>query len=244
MTTRNQTPHPIPSPWSRLRQRRAALIAVLGCCLSLGLAACGSSESSSTTKAQSPSHDYTVAQLSRFAVTSSQLPPGYSQTKTQGGTTGDLSKLATTRQQADLLNELTADGVEGFYVVAYRKDGSNGAANRPGSTAFAFGNPGEASRALPLLRNLISTGLVTTGSYSVTQSSVPVSGLGDQSVPGLRFAFSPPGAGPGAPEFSLYFYLWRDRNVDAFVAGGDALGDLSGPSILTIAKQVDFSATR
>lgn len=218
----------------RRRFRAARLIAVLmGCCLSLALAACGSGGASNAgTTTQPATRDFAVSQLSRFAVASSELPSGYSETKSGSGT--DIVRLAQTREQAASFAQLSANGLEGYYVSTFHKS-AQGNTNNPGSLALAFGTPSEASRALPLLRSLILTNFVATGSDSVAHSAVPATGLGDESLPGVKFDVG---------LFNLYYYVWRDRNVDALLGGGDSLGDMSGASILMLAQHVDFAATR
>ena len=105
------------------------------------------------------------------------------------------------------------------------------------TAAFVFPDPGRASKALPLIRRYSVTG--ATGSRPVSMKDIPVSGLGDQSLPGLAFSL----AGE-EHRFHFFMYIWRDRNVIAVVGGGDTLGDLSKDTFLDIAKKIDFRSTR
>jgi len=183
--------------------------------------------------ARPTTQNYSVGELTRFLLRSSDLPSGYPQQQSVSGSAKEAVATAKTRQQAAGFQQLAADGLEVFAGVAYQKT-AGGSVNRPGSVAFAFGDPEEASRALPVLRKAIVNSLFATGSASGAESNISASGLGDESLPGVRLAL-----GPNA----FYVYVWRDRNVDAEVSGSDFLGDMSGQSILMIAQEIDFRAT-
>lgn len=219
----------------RLRLVGAGRFVLLASLLSLLLAACGS-ENSSTTKAPAANQNYSASDLPRFVLSSSQLPPGYSQTEAKAVPANNLSSMVKTRQQAAQLGELSANGLQDVYDVEFHK-GNDSGNNDPGSGAFAFANAQDASRALALLRSIFSANTYANGGGpgSGTLTSIPVSGLGDQSVPGVNI-----NVGDG---YAFYLYFWRDRNVDAFVGAGNTLGDMSQKSVLTIAQEIDYAGT-
>ena len=180
------------------------------------------------------SANITMGELPRFALKPSELPSGYTQTEAKSLSVNSIRGTTTTRQQAAIFRQLAADGLEGSSATEYLKSAGS-SNNRPGSAALAFGNPGGAAKALPILRQLMINGTFVPVGVSGTVTAIPVSGLGDQTLPGLRLDI---GSG-----YAVYGYLWRDRNVDVLVVASDVLGDMSGPSILMIAKQIDFRAT-
>ena len=216
-----------------------ALVLLVGCG-SLLVAACGGGAATNThTGARSTlttaNKGYTVGDLRRFALSASQLPSGYAQTAAKAVSASAIVATATTRQLAEIYRRLVKNGLEGLYATSYHKS-SGGNNNNPGSFALAFATSDEADASLPLLKQVIDDSYAPSGGASGARSEISVTGLGDQSLPGVRFDL---GDGLG-----FYAYFWRDRNVDVFIGSADTLGDLSGRSILLIAKEIDYSATR
>jgi len=222
-----------PLRWTGQRLKRAALLAMLAGAVAIPLTACGTTTSSSTPTAPTVNHNHTVGHLSRLLLTRADLPSGYSQTTSRSGPAKDVLRFAKTRQEAAAFRQLITGGLVGYASTDFHKS-VDGNSNTPGSIAFAFDSVADASRALAITRSLFRIAFVPTGDASGAQTSIPVSGLGDQSLPGVRFALGP---------YGLYVYIWRDRNVDVILGASDILGDLSGKSILVIAKQIDFRAT-
>jgi hypothetical protein len=223
---------------NRLRAARSfGRIALLACSVALTLALVGCAsvrQPSSPGNGPSANRNYRTSQLSRFLLTTSDLPSGYSQTTLKRGSDRGLVAIATTRQALAQVRRLVAEGVDGYAASAFHRS-AGGDNDNPGSVAFAFSSVADASRALPSVENLARSDELSTGFASGAQSTIPVAGLGDQSLHGIRFALGP---------YGLYLYVWRDRNVDVLLAATDVLGDLSGQSILNIAEQIDFRATR
>jgi hypothetical protein len=205
---------------SGLHTRPAGSIALAVCALAFGLAGCGSSA------------NFSVHDLRRFVLTPSDLPSGYTLMRTRSGSAKDLVAGAQNSQQTAAFQQLAADKVKGFYSVEYHKSSGNND-NNPGSGALAFADSAEAAKALPLMKNLFLGNITPTGEATPTESSIPVSGLGDQAVPGIRYAL---GAGTS---YALFFYIWRERNVDVFVGAANTLRDMTAQSLLKIAKQVN-----
>lgn len=71
-------------------------------------------------------------------------------------------------------------------------------------------------------------------------SDIRVSGLGDESLPGLRF---PIDLGP-LGKHDLYTYFWRHSNVVALLASSNIIEDFDAQSTLKLAYQIDQRMTR
>lgn len=211
-----------------MRIKGLALVAV-----AMGLSA-GCGGGGSTAKPPPRGQDFSAANLKLFALQAADLPSGY---ELQDQETS--CPKAQTREQAAFDGQLAPLGRENCYGVTYHKASSAGY-NDLGSGAFMFPDPGRASKALPLTRRYLTTVFRVGGSGRlVSRKDIPVSGLGDQSLPGLAYTYSLAGE-----DYHLFAYIWRDRNVVAFLGGGDFLGDLSKDTYLDIAKKIDFRATR
>lgn len=180
---------------------------------------------------------FTRRNLRQVGAQPSDLPPGYT---AQPGLPRQATSVhhcleAATRHRADLANQLRTLGMRGCYDAAYVKTVGT-AANRPGSTAYLFEDAAGASKALPLLRTALVEGYRGAGGLQ-SAHDVPVSGLGDESLPGRRFVTV-----GGGEAFTLTLYVWRIGNVVASFAATDTLRDMNDQAILDIAKRIDSRA--
>ena len=205
-------------------------------CLTLAAGGCGGgddegSEGNPPASGQSFGADH----LKRFLLKSSDLPSGYEEQERNSGSGEDFVKAAETREERAALERVAAPGLEGFSSVTYKKEeGEN--RNRPGSLALLYRTRSGASKALPAVRGLSADNIEVTGNVDgASRRKIRVAGLGDQSLSGLRIPLGP---------YGLFVYVWRDRNVVAVLGSSDILGDMSGESILDMAKRIDFRATR
>lgn len=179
--------------------------------------------------------------LRRVSLQASDLPPGY---VLQPGLPRQATSVhqcveGATRQRAGLAAQLTSLGMRGCYDAAYVKT-VGPASNRPGSTAFLFENAGGASRALPVLRDALAQSYRGQGQGPGSVEDVPVSDLGDESLPGRTFA-TPTG---GGQRLTFTFYIWRIGNVVVYAAGTNSLGDMNQQTILDMARKIDSQARR
>ena len=106
-------------------------------------------------------------------------------------------------------------GLEGCHLSTFQATSSSRT-----SVAYLFRDVKGATQGLPVLRDVARKGLDDTSSQSgakiEARRDVPVSGLGDQSLPGITFT-----ASGGGTTASLRFYVWRSRNVVFFFLSVD-----------------------
>ncbi|MDQ3569269.1 MAG: hypothetical protein M3396_01335 [Actinomycetota bacterium] len=222
--------------------RQHIRLPVLASVLALLAAGCGGGDKGDQADTvTSTGANLTAERLPRFALEPSDLPAGYKlREPSKLGTAAECSQ-AETREGAALAAQLQSLGIQACYAANYQKEvrkGGRTASNKPGSGATLFRDAASASRALPILRQDLASNLRPTGDAgSVRTEDIPVTGLGDEALPGLRSIVTSP-----AGDFRLVFYIWRTRNVVAFVGGSDTLGDFTEQSILDLAKKLDFRA--
>lgn len=203
--------------------------------VSLALAAggCGGDDDGSGGKPPPRGQNFTTDDLDRFTAKASDFPSGYEEQQRRSGTREDFLKVAETREQRSALERVARPGLRRFSSVAYEKEeGEN--RNRPGSLALLYRTSSGASRALQAVRAFLADSFETTGDVDdASPRKIRASGLGDQSLSGLRMPVGP---------WGFFIYVWRDRNVVAALAAGDTLDDMSAESVLNIAKKIDFRA--
>lgn len=184
------------------------------------------------------SKDDAARDVKRFGVLRSDLPDGY-KLKTQNSSTS-ARKCVGEAYGRDLLAKLEQLGVQACASATYRKVVHAGIrkTNTPGSTVIRLKTAADASRALPALRSGLIGSFKTSGTAngSGTPHGIPVSGLGDETLRGVRFPANLGALGGG---ITLYAYFWRRNNVIVFVGSTDILGDFSGQSVLKLAKKID-----
>ncbi|MDP8908339.1 MAG: hypothetical protein M3N47_04315 [Chloroflexota bacterium] len=205
-------------------------------CLALLVAGCGEGgdEDRARGKPPPPGQNFTADDLDRFMLKPSDLPSGYEQQRRSSGSAQDLVEAAETREEQSSLERVTAPGLEKFSSVVYRKKAGENS-NKPGSTAFLYETPSAASQALPAVRRLLNDSYELTGDFDEEQPrKIRVSGLGDEAAAGIELPLGP---------YALFMYVWRARNIVVTLAAGDVLGDMSGKTILEIARKIDFRAT-
>lgn len=219
---------------------RRILRILLTFALSLGIAGCGTASKSPDVKSSSGRH-FTMGDLPRFDVVQSDLPAGY-QPKQHLQSVSARECLG-----ADKPPEVAATferlGLLGCAGASYRKevssdlaDASSHKGNTMGSQTFVFKSPTGASQALPELRKSYAESLHTHGAATPRPTSdIPVSGLGDESPPGLRISVD---LGPLGPA-DLYTYFWRRNNVLVLLAASNILNDYDAQSTLKLAHQID-----
>lgn len=182
--------------------------------------------------------------LPQAVAQTSDLPPGYQLKDAESGPRRGTACTATREGKATALTpRFESLGLQSCFFGTFTKEVTNSAGeanNDPASSALLFADAGRASEALPLLREAIRLSFRPSGdAETVAPESIPVSGLGDESAPGLRFPVQ-----GGTLAYNLFFYVWRVRNVVMFFGSGDFLGDLDEQSILGIAEKIDARIAR
>ncbi len=184
----------------------------------------------------------TVATLPTVSAQLTDFPSGYAPKAGFPKQLGSPAECAqnTAPEDVALASRLQGVGLQACYLAVYSKERGNDS-NSPGSGTFLFGDATGAQSALPLLRQAIVGSLRPSGVATLRSTDdIPVSGLGEQSVPGVRFTI---GVG-GTRSFRLLFYFWRTGNMVAYVGGGDSLGDLNESAYLDLARKVNARAAR
>ncbi|MDQ6798592.1 MAG: hypothetical protein M3011_11355 [Actinomycetota bacterium] len=187
----------------------------------------------------------TTDMLERVGVEQSDLPSGYNRQPDSGQKGGPecLKIISETRASASFATQLQNFGLRGCSTVAYSKevkahgDTSN---NSPGSFAFLFADEDSASKALPATRAFLKGTFRPSGDFGEpVVVDLPVSGLGDEALPGVKFTTD----AKGLVTIVFALYVWRVRNVVIGVGGCDALSDMTEQTIFDMAKKIDFRAT-
>ncbi len=205
-------------------------------CFAFAAAGCGGADEGERTQgnAPAPGQNFTADDLDRFIAKASDLPSGYERQRRNSGSGQDVIGAAQTEEQRASLERVAA-GLQRFSSVLYRKEAAD-SSNSPGSSALLYDTPAAASKALTAVRRLATDNFVVTGDFDEEPpQKIHVSGLGDEARSGVKLAVGP---------FTLFAYVWRTRNIIATLAGGDSVGDMSGKSILELAKKIDYRATR
>lgn len=211
-----------------MRHRRLGVLALV-CCLVFVVAGCGDDT-------PGPGENFSPAHLGRFAAESPDLPSGYTIVKDDRLSAQECREEAETREEADQMERLAALGLTNCYVAVHRKR-SKRSTDEVASGGFRFETANGASQALPLVRRVqVDSFYAIDDNDDVTVASIPVRGLGDEAVPGVRHS---------TDSFSLVGYMWRRRNVVGVVVGPTGSSSaISGKMLLRIAKKIDFRATR
>ena len=206
-------------------------------CLALLAAGCGEGGDEDRARGKAPprGQNFTADDLDRFMLKPSDLPAGYEKQRRSSGSPQDLVEAAETREEQSSFERVVAPGLERFSAISYgKKTGEN--SNKPGSTAFLYETPSAASKALPAVRQLLIDNYELTGDFDEEQPrKIRVSGLGDEAAAGIELPLGP---------YALFIYVWRARNIVVTLVAGDVLGDMSGKTILEMARKIDFRATR
>ena len=220
--------------------RRLSVVA-LSAVLALAGAACGGDDdggdtgsSEQTATSRGPGGNFTAASLSRFSLELSDLPSGYSVRAGYPKTSSSAQECmaANTPQSIAAATQVQNAGLQSCYATVFSKEvGAN--SNRPGSQSYLFTDAGAASRALPLLRSALLVSFRPSGvARGQAPSDIPaITGLGDESVPGLRATV--------IPGKFLRFYFWRTGNVLVLLGGADVLDDLTEERLAELARRVD-----
>ena len=190
--------------------------------------------------AATPGTNITTDKLPTLSAQPSDFPEGYAQRSgfpKQLTTAGECLQATLPGNQA-LVEQFQSLGLQGCYLVVYTKErGSD--SNNPGSGTFLFPDAAAAGKAQPVLRQAVVESLRPTAPAKLESSEeIPVSGLGEEAVPGARFTISQ----GTTRSVRLTFYFWRNRNAVTYVGGADNLGDFNESSYLDLAKKVDARA--
>lgn len=223
--------------------------------LAIGLAACGHAGGGSPVAATAPSstgppttalaatlapnQNLTVDDVKRAAPQAPDLPAGYKLSESGGGS--QCQKLAQTREEAAAAAQLSSFGLQQCYGKAFSKavKNSDGDSSNEGSfAAFLFADAAGAAKALPVLGKAMAASFRPSGrAASATPQPIAVSGLGDESLPGLRLPVQ-----GGGQSFDLAIYTWRVRNVVMTLGAGTFLEDMNDQTMLDLAKKIDYRA--
>lgn len=213
---------------------RALSVALVAALAAVG---CGGNDDDSDGKRVRGDGRFEAEQLELFALKGSDLPRGYERKERETGSRDELLDRAETSAEEASLERTAAPGLQSFYAVSYRKE-AGGNYSEPGSVVLLYRSAGGASRALPLVRRYVAATAVPAGDVGpVSTRRLPVSGLGDESLPGLQFSVR------GLPGKS-FLYAWRNRNVVVTLGWGDTFGDVSAKTLLETAKKLDSRAAK
>ncbi len=201
--------------------------------------------------------NFSPNQATRFSLVKGDLPSEFkrveSGTRTEPCDSGWLANqgaLTETASEAAIKVQLLALSPQRCHLSEYEKimrDPETDGIGVTGYLVFAavFPDSDAASRALPLLRQSVSDPLYResfseAGEDVNPAEDVAATGLGDESVAGLKRAFGPPGVQIIDPSDS-YVYIWRVRNVAVRLYGG---ADLTEREVLQIAKNISDRVVR
>ena len=217
-----------------MRMRGAAVLSAGLLCVALVAAGCGDEETQVEGKAPPAGQNFTADHLERFLLKPSDLPSGYKRQGRRTGSAADLVDAAETADERSQFDQLGA-GLKRYLSVTYRKEEADNS-NTPASFALLYETPAAAAKALPAVRRLLVDEYTVTGAFEEEPAQrLRVSGLGDGAAAGVKLPLGP---------FAFFLYVWRARNVVVTVAGADTVGDMSRKTILTMAKKIDYRATR
>jgi hypothetical protein len=174
--------------------------------------------------------------LSRASLQVGDLPGGY---QPRTGFPKEFSNArecvgALAQAVESLVPQLEGLGLQRCYIAVYSKvEGDQ--SNTPSSGTFLFPDDDKATKALPHVRSasIESLRLVPAGTPVERPRDLPVTGLGQQSEPGLAVT-----AISGAKRVTAVNYFWRSGNAVIYLGGRDSLGDLSEGAYLELAKKV------
>ena len=201
--------------------------------------------------------NFSPNQATRFSLAKGDLPSEFkrveSGTRTEPCDSGWLANqgaLTETANEAAVKSQLLALRPQRCHLSEYEKvmrDPETDNISATGYLVFAavFPDSEAASKALPLLRQSLSDPLyqesfAEAGEDVSPAEDVAATGLGDESVAGLKRASGPPGVHMTDPSES-YVYIWRVRNVAVRLDGGV---DLTEREVLQIAKNISDRVVR
>lgn len=204
-----------------MTRNRLALVAFVSA-LSMVAFSCGGSSDDErdsgdsgavTTAAPSTSENLTLEKLPGTGLQPFDLPPGYNPAPESTGRRTSVADCVKElgRTSDSVKAQLQSLGLEGCDLSTFQSGSS-----ARSSVAFLFRDVNGAAQGLPVLR---AVGVDTTleGDLKVEERrDIPVSGLGDQSLPGFTFTASKEGK-----KASFTIYSWRSRNVAFFLVGID-----------------------
>ena len=221
---------------------------VAGLALALSLTLAGCSGDRPTMPA---GQNFSPNQATRFSLAKGDLPSEFkrveSGTRTEPCDSGWLANqgaLTETANEAAIKVQLLALSPQRCHLSEYEKvvrDPETDGISATGYLVFAavFPDSDAASKALPLLRQSVSDPLyresfAEAGEDVSPAEDIPATGLGDESVAGLKRDSGPPGVQMTDPSDS-YIYIWRVRNVAVRLYGG---ADLTEREVLQIAENI------
>lgn len=186
-----------------------------------------------------PADSFTPQDLDdRIAGWSDALPDGYEETSRRTmQSAGCVELWESVATVPSLPAELSDLGFSGCVINAFNRQQGNlvGGSN---VLAFLFDDVPGASEALPVTRQWLAdaaTDSVPAGYSLESLDPIPVEGLGDEALPGIRFSV----ASPDRPGWEGILHAWRTGNAVVTVGGTTTLGDLDAAAILAIARDVD-----
>lgn len=182
---------------------------------------------------------FNVSDLKGFVMSPSDLPGGYKLVTEQASSSAQKCVGGKTSREQAVAAKFEQLGLERCASRTYRKRvaGAINKNNTPGSTMILLKNDSDASKALPELRKALVASYKPSGTASAgEQDDIPVSGLGEQSVPGARLTTD---LGALGGDFDLYLYFWRRGNVITWMGSTDILGDFDERSTLELAEKLD-----
>lgn len=211
------------------------VVAVLALAVATTLMACGGdgTKRSPLSAGQNVPKD----RVGRFAIDQDDLPTGYERVGSQSGRVecdsgwlANRGDVAETPGEASIKQQLLVLGPQACNLSTYEVTVGGGTT---GLQAFAivFADESAASQSLPLIRK----SFVDFADLDTPGQDVASAGVGDESVPGIRWV---PPRGIGVPGFRFSeVHIWRVRNVALTLQSGVTTG-LSVDDVLDVARKL------
>lgn len=220
-----------------MTKNRLALVALVSA-LSMVATSCGGSsddegesgESGATTVAPSTSGNLTFEKLPGAGLQPFDLPSGYNPAPESTGRRTSVADCVKelARTSDSVKAQLQSLGLEGCDLMSFQSSSSART-----SIAYLFRDVNGATQGLPVLRDVAVNINFESDVKIEGRRDVPVSGLGDQSLP----AFTVTGSKEGK-KATFTIYIWRSRNVVFFVLGLDPPGEVKENTLLDLSKKV------
>ena len=193
-----------------------------------------------STVAQPPSRGFTLADLDRFTLKVSDLPPGHRFIESDALDTQGLKCVAKRPPMQQFLDKIDDLGLQGCTVSKTIKSSLKASLGPSSiiSSAYLFATNGAASQALPHLREFLAySGNITQGGRTVQSAieEVQVPGVGDEVLAGMRLV-----AGPAR----ITSLVWRLGNVAVSTVGAAPAAELSDATLLNVVRTLEARGQR
>jgi hypothetical protein len=220
-------------------RRRRSVVALALCLLLSGCAR----ESAGSRLGAGPAPVYAKGEGSRFVLRPGDLPAGYKNVRSQSGRvdcdSGYLANrgpLAETEQEAALKQQILLLGPQSCNLSTYERT-EGGATTGLQVLAVVFRDDRGASSSLPMLRR----SFVEFSDLDEPAEDIARSGLGDESMSGIRWRPQTPVRGQGLPFPEVH--IWRLGNV-AVVLQASVTAGVTADDVVEIGGRVTARAAK